>query len=130
MGLVPGWGGGGCSMMPGSAEWLVILGVALLIFGPSKLPRLGRAVGESIRNFKQGLGGLREPSEGEAAKAPWNRIIRIWPFGIRSVLSEPGRFRQAEVRIPASGSQVGGCYLGLSLARLSSSWKRRLASCR
>lgn len=42
-------------MMPGSTEWLIILGVALLIFGPSKLPKLGGAIGESIRNFKKGV---------------------------------------------------------------------------
>ena len=42
-------------MMPGSSEWLIILGVAVLIFGPSKLPKLGGAIGEAIRNLKKGL---------------------------------------------------------------------------
>lgn len=42
-------------MMPGSYEWLIILGVALLIFGPNKLPKLGSAVGESIKNFRKGM---------------------------------------------------------------------------
>jgi len=46
-------------MMPGSTEWLIILGVALLIFGPKKLPQLGGAIGESIRNFKK---GIKDPS--------------------------------------------------------------------
>ena len=34
---------------------LVILGIALLLFGPSKLPQLGKGLGEAIRNFRQGL---------------------------------------------------------------------------
>ena len=34
---------------------MIIFGVALLIFGPSKLPQLGKAVGESIKNFKKGI---------------------------------------------------------------------------
>jgi sec-independent protein translocase protein TatA len=42
-------------MVPSSSELLIILGVALLMFGPSKLPQLGSAIGESIRNFKKGL---------------------------------------------------------------------------
>ena len=31
---------------------LVIAGIALLVFGPKKLPELGRGLGESIRGFK------------------------------------------------------------------------------
>lgn len=31
---------------------IIILVLALIIFGPSKLPQLGRAVGETLREFK------------------------------------------------------------------------------
>jgi sec-independent protein translocase protein TatA len=31
---------------------LVIAGIALLVFGPKKLPELGKGLGESIRGFK------------------------------------------------------------------------------
>jgi sec-independent protein translocase protein TatA len=34
---------------------LVILGIALLIFGPSKLAGLGKGLGEGIRNFKDSM---------------------------------------------------------------------------
>jgi sec-independent protein translocase protein TatA len=34
---------------------VVILAVALFFFGPSKLPELGKGIGEGIRNFKSGL---------------------------------------------------------------------------
>ena len=37
---------------------LLILVVALLIFGPSKLPQLGKGLGEGIRGFKEGVKGL------------------------------------------------------------------------
>ena len=43
--------------LPGTSELLIILGVALLLFGPNKLPRLGSAIGESIRNFRRGMNG-------------------------------------------------------------------------
>jgi sec-independent protein translocase protein TatA len=35
---------------------LVILGIAVLVFGPKRLPELGRGLGESIRGFKEALG--------------------------------------------------------------------------
>ena len=34
---------------------LVIFGIALLVFGPKKLPELGKGIGESIRGFKAAL---------------------------------------------------------------------------
>jgi sec-independent protein translocase protein TatA len=34
---------------------LVIFGIALLVFGPKKLPELGKGLGEAIRGFKSSL---------------------------------------------------------------------------
>ena len=34
---------------------LIILGLALLFFGPSKLPELGKEIGEGIRGFKKAI---------------------------------------------------------------------------
>jgi sec-independent protein translocase protein TatA len=36
---------------------LLVLGIALLIFGPRKLPELGKGLGEAIRGFKTGIHG-------------------------------------------------------------------------
>ncbi|MFN0225251.1 MULTISPECIES: twin-arginine translocase TatA/TatE family subunit [Paenibacillus] len=50
----------------GISEFLLIAVIALLLFGPSKLPELGRALGKTIREFKQGtrelLGDDPEPA--------------------------------------------------------------------
>ncbi|HLB59124.1 MAG TPA: twin-arginine translocase TatA/TatE family subunit [Bdellovibrionota bacterium] len=46
--------------MPGFSEWLIIGGIALLIWGPSKLPQLGGAVGKALRNFRQSSSGKDE----------------------------------------------------------------------
>ena len=35
---------------------LVILGIALLMFGPKKLPELGKGLGDGIRRFKSAVG--------------------------------------------------------------------------
>jgi len=37
----------------GFQELLIVFGLALLIFGPSKLPEIGRSLGKGIREFKQ-----------------------------------------------------------------------------
>ncbi|OAS16461.1 twin-arginine translocase TatA/TatE family subunit [Paenibacillus oryzisoli] len=42
---------------------IVIVGVALLLFGPTKLPQLGRAFGTTIKEFRQGTKGLLEDEE-------------------------------------------------------------------
>ncbi|AHZ85072.1 twin-arginine translocase TatA/TatE family subunit [Bdellovibrio bacteriovorus] len=50
----------------GWTEILLIGGIALLLFGPSKLPNLGRSLGESIRGFKKGLNEDPAADEKEA----------------------------------------------------------------
>jgi len=39
----------------GMPEILIILVIALLIFGPGKLPEIGGAIGKSIKGFKKGI---------------------------------------------------------------------------
>lgn len=55
----------------GPMEIVLVLAVALLIFGPAKLPQLGKSVGESIREFKKSFktGGDDEASK-EESKEP------------------------------------------------------------
>lgn len=41
---------------------LVIAFIALLLFGPKKLPELGKGLGDGIRAFKEGLKDSEKPS--------------------------------------------------------------------
>ena len=41
----------------GPASLVLILIIALIIFGPGKLPGVGKALGESVSGFKKGLNG-------------------------------------------------------------------------
>lgn len=49
----------------GFPEVLVILVVALIIFGPRKLPELGRSLGRSINEFKRASNELRSTLDDE-----------------------------------------------------------------
>ena len=42
-------------MPVGPAELALLFGLALLVFGPKKLPELGKSLGEGIGNFKRSL---------------------------------------------------------------------------
>lgn len=50
----------------GIPELLVILLIVVIIFGASKLPKLGQGLGEGIRNFKKGLKGNDSPPAEES----------------------------------------------------------------
>jgi sec-independent protein translocase protein TatA len=39
---------------------LIIAGIALLVFGPKKLPELGKGLGEGVRGFKAAMQGKEE----------------------------------------------------------------------
>jgi sec-independent protein translocase protein TatA len=52
----------------GVPELLIILAVALLIFGPKHLPKLGSAFGKTIKNLREGLSGAPEPKEDTVVK--------------------------------------------------------------
>lgn len=56
--------------LPGGAEWWIILGIILLLFGPTQLPKLAKMFGKSAKALKEGLDtGLNEPDEDEKKDA-------------------------------------------------------------
>ena len=49
---------------------IFLLGLALLIFGPKRIPEIGSAVGRGIRDFRQAMSNLDGTSEPAHDKAP------------------------------------------------------------
>jgi sec-independent protein translocase protein TatA len=47
----------------GVPELIVILGIAVLLFGGKKIPEVAKGLGEGIRNFKNALKGDEKPAE-------------------------------------------------------------------
>jgi sec-independent protein translocase protein TatA len=50
----------------GPMELVIILVIALLIFGPKNLPKLGSALGKTVKNVRSGLESSDELPEGDA----------------------------------------------------------------
>jgi sec-independent protein translocase protein TatA len=44
-------------------ELIIIVVIALLIFGPKRLPEMGSSIGKSIKEFKKGMSELTNPKE-------------------------------------------------------------------
>lgn len=54
-------------------HWLVVLLVAVLVFGPKRLPEIARAFGESIKEFKKAVKETSSPEiirQAEASEKP------------------------------------------------------------
>ena len=51
----------------GPMELLVILGIAVLLFGGKKIPEVAKGLGEGIRNFKAALKGEEKAEEKKQA---------------------------------------------------------------
>ncbi|MDZ5713101.1 twin-arginine translocase TatA/TatE family subunit [Jeotgalibacillus haloalkalitolerans] len=47
----------------GFGEILIILFVALIVFGPSKLPELGKTAGKTLYEFKKGMNSVMKDEE-------------------------------------------------------------------
>lgn len=58
-------------MFPKGMEWIIILVIALLIFGPKNLPKLGASLGKTVKNIREGMSGedgVAEEPESEEDK--------------------------------------------------------------
>jgi sec-independent protein translocase protein TatA len=56
--------------LPGGWEWIIILVVVLLLFGPGRLSKIAGEIGRGIREFRSGIKDLDDEKEnGEEAES-------------------------------------------------------------
>jgi sec-independent protein translocase protein TatA len=61
----------------GPLELAIVLIIALIVFGPKRLPELGRSLGRGIREFRGSVGGdNHEPERSEAIEPPKSEVER------------------------------------------------------
>lgn len=49
--------------LPRGAEWIIILLIVLLLFGPGRIGRIAGELGKGIRAFREGLGKEKQENE-------------------------------------------------------------------
>lgn len=59
-------------MMPGFWQIVIVLVIVLLIFGPQRIPGLGKSLGEAIRGFRKGIRGDDEKKDKEEISSDKN----------------------------------------------------------
>lgn len=70
-------------------DLLIILAIALLIFGPKKLPEMGSAIGKSLRAFHKGMNELSNPEDTELSVPPSEDAPPISEKDLMSAASKP-----------------------------------------
>ena len=60
----------------GPFELAIVLVIALIVFGPKRLPELGKSVGRGIREFKGSLSG--ENDDDDDNNGPEHGALRWW----------------------------------------------------
>lgn len=56
--------------LPSGWEWILVILLALIIFGPRRLPELMRGLGDGVREFKKAMNGQTKTPDEETKSAP------------------------------------------------------------
>jgi TatA/E family protein of Tat protein translocase len=91
----------------GTSELLVILVVALIIFGPRKLPELGRSLGRAVNQFREASDSLKRTWEAEALIANGGAPA-LAPAAPAGDISAEGMHSELAPVAAAEGATAGG----------------------
>jgi len=61
----------------GLPELLIILAIVVLVFGAKRLPQLGKALGETVKNFKKGTDLADQVEDGEEKAEPIEAKVEV-----------------------------------------------------
>ncbi len=51
------------NFLPRGSEWIIILVIVILVFGPGRIGKIASELGRSIKSFREGLGNKEEETE-------------------------------------------------------------------
>ena len=109
----------------GVPELLFILVLALLVFGPRKLPEIGRTLGRALGEFRRATSDLKrtldvELSTEELSKPPPAPVVPAPPATVEPAPTSPSEADESppatdSSESPAAAGDDGGIFLGLCL---------------
>jgi sec-independent protein translocase protein TatA len=77
----------------GPTELIIVLVIVLLIFGPKRLPGLGRSLGSGMREFKDSITGGKDDDADDVERRPALAEPANHDETVRTVDAEPARER-------------------------------------
>lgn len=83
-------------------ELVIVLALALVVFGPKRLPEIGGAMGKGIREFKKGTSDLAELGDSTKTEPP------VAPPAAQPVASPPVREAETTPVPPATSDRNAG----------------------
>jgi sec-independent protein translocase protein TatA len=60
-------------------HFIILAGLAILLFGGKKLPELGKGLGEGLRGFKEGMKGINDDVKADAKPADSAHVVTPKP---------------------------------------------------
>ena len=90
----------------GIPELLIILVVVLLIFGPKNLPKLGSAIGKTVKGLRDGMGAGKKKEVTEASDNAENvedaevleEVVEDEPAKPKAAASSPNKVKEVVVK--------------------------------
>ena len=94
----------------GIPELIVIFVIALIVFGPKKLPELGKALGKGIAEFKRASQEVKESIESEVRAAEHSIDTAKLKSDVEGAIKEANNGVTESPAVPAAGSgeDLGG----------------------
>jgi sec-independent protein translocase protein TatA len=90
----------------GPLEIAIVLIIALIVFGPKRLPELGRSVGSGIKEFREGLSNMGNDLSADDDDDPDDDPVAISPATPDPEVKEILRDDPAEAAEPVDGEVV------------------------
>lgn len=89
----------------GPLEIIVVLVIVLLIFGPKRLPGLGRSLGSGMRNFKDSISGHHDDEDDEERERERLELTKAKAAATAKATSDdpPAEERQVNEALGRSG---------------------------
>ncbi len=57
----------------GTPELIIILAIALIVFGPKKLPEIGKSIGQGLRELKKASRDIMDSFDTDADEPDWKK---------------------------------------------------------
>jgi sec-independent protein translocase protein TatA len=102
------------ALQPG--HLIVILVIVLLVFGPGKLPELGKAMGEGLKELKKATGGEEAPKEGAAVAATTTPPASTTTATVTPISAATRVCASCRGSVPAGDKFCGNCGAAIETA--------------